>query len=85
MIGSQAKFVCERPRAAFARTLARLEALSPLAVLSRGYAVALDAETGRAIVRAEDVRVGTTLRVILHEGELRAEVTAVPREGGGRP
>ena len=53
---------------------ARLEALSPLAVLGRGYAVAWN-ETRTAIIRrAAQVTAGERIRVTLHEGELDCEV-----------
>lgn len=51
----------------------RLDALSPLAVLSRGYAIALDPR-GRAITRASDVRVGDTIAVRVEHGTIRAQV-----------
>ena len=47
------------------------QALSPLAVLARGYAIALHEPTGSALLRAGDAAPGDTLRVRLHEGELR--------------
>jgi len=51
----------------------RLEALSPLRVLARGYSVTL--KDGRVVARASQVRRGDALRTILHEGEIasRAE------------
>ena len=52
---------------------ARLDALSPLKVLARGYAVAFD-ERGRALLQAAQVRAGERVRVRLHEGELSAQV-----------
>ena len=52
---------------------ARLDALSPLKVLARGYAVAFD-ERGHALVQAAQVRAGERVRVRLHEGELSAQV-----------
>ena len=52
---------------------ARLDALSPLKVLARGYAVAFD-ERGHALLQAAQVRAGERVRVRLHEGELSAQV-----------
>lgn len=63
-------------RGALARLTGVLDSLSPLAVLSRGYALVWDAEGRRLLRRADDVRVGDALRVRLHEGGLRATVTA---------
>lgn len=52
---------------------ARLEALSPLRVLSRGYAVALR-ENGMALRAAAEAAPGESLRLLLHRGELRVTV-----------
>ena len=56
----------------------RLDALSPLRVLARGYAVAFD-ERGHALLSAAQVQPGERLRVRLHDGELDATV-AVTRK-----
>ena len=61
----------------FATASGRLSALSPLAVLARGYAVALDAKSGRPVRRAEDVAPGDRLDLRLAEGRLDARVEAV--------
>ena len=58
----------------------RLDALSPLRVLGRGYAIALDSE-GRAVKRAGELSPGDTVELRLHEGRATAEVTGVT-EGG---
>jgi exodeoxyribonuclease VII large subunit len=57
----------------------KLHALSPLAVLGRGYAIVLD-ERGRAVRRHEDVRAGDAVRVRLAEGSLDATVTGTRDE-----
>ncbi len=51
----------------------RLDALSPLKVLARGYAVAFD-QRGHALLQASQVQPGERVRVRLHEGELSAQV-----------
>jgi len=53
---------------------ARLGALSPLGVLSRGYAVCWDAQRSSALRRATQVQVGDSVLVTLHSGELDCEV-----------
>jgi exodeoxyribonuclease VII large subunit len=58
---------------------ARLDALSPLKVLARGYAVAFD-ERGHALLQAAQVRAGERVRVRLHEGELSAQVIGKKNE-----
>ncbi len=70
-----------RQRARLIEQIARLHALSPTAILSRGYAIALHEDTGRALVRARDVAVGDRLTIRLSEGALRADVvSAEPAE-----
>ena len=55
-----------------------LDALSPLRVLARGYAVAFD-ERGHVVSSATQVQPGEGLRVRLHDGELYAQVKAPPK------
>ena len=52
----------------------RLEAMSPLAVLGRGYAVAWNADRTRVLRAASDVATGDAVRVTLAKGELECEV-----------
>jgi exodeoxyribonuclease VII large subunit len=61
--------------------VARLESLSPLAVLGRGYAVCWNEERTRIIRDADAVAAGDLVRVTLDRGELNCEV----RGGGTRP
>jgi exodeoxyribonuclease VII large subunit len=64
------------------RTLAgRLENLSPLAVLARGYAVCWNAEKTAIVRHAATVSPGDRVHVTLHEGELDCEVRATERHG----
>jgi len=64
------------------RTLAgRLENLSPLAVLARGYAVCWNADRTAIVRRASAVSPGDHVRVTLHEGELECEVRARDTDG----
>ena len=61
-------------RASYAEACARLDALSPLRVLERGYAIALHEDTGRAIRSAEEVKSGDRVRVRVSKGEFGAKV-----------
>ena len=54
--------------------IARLEGLSPLAVLGRGYAVCWDASRTTILRDAGRVGAGDTVRVTLDRGELEAKV-----------
>jgi exodeoxyribonuclease VII large subunit len=60
----------------------KLDALSPLAILGRGYAIALHARSGRALMRARDASPGDRLSIRLHEGALEAVVERAIDEGG---
>lgn len=53
-----------------------LQAMSPLSVLGRGYAIALGAD-GRAVRRAADVRVGDALQLRVAQGSLLVSVRGV--------
>jgi exodeoxyribonuclease VII large subunit len=59
----------------FRSLAARLEGLSPLAVLARGYAVCWDDERTRILRDATQVGVGERVIVTLEHGELRCAVT----------
>ena len=59
---------------AFASVAHTLDALSPLAVLERGYAICLTPD-GHVVRSAESVEIGANVEVRLHEGRLSALVT----------
>lgn len=63
-----------RAHEAFGRIAHKLDALSPLAVLERGYAVCQTPE-GKVLRDAETVELNTPVKVRLHRGTLRANVT----------
>jgi exodeoxyribonuclease VII large subunit len=61
-----------------------LRALSPLAVLDRGYAICVDG-SGRAVRRAESLRGGDVLKVQFLDGDALGRVEEVhPRKGAFR-
>ncbi|MEO8500005.1 MAG: exodeoxyribonuclease VII large subunit [Vicinamibacteria bacterium] len=64
----------EARRSLFGGAVAKLEALSPLAVLSRGYALATTPE-GRILLNANDVSPGDAVVVRLSKGRLTTTVT----------
>lgn len=67
--------------AGLARMAASLEALSPLKVLARGYAIVRDAD-GHVVMDAGNVSVGDELAIRLGSGEVSAAVTATRTESG---
>ncbi len=68
------QFRLRRAHEAFGKIAHTLDALSPLAVLERGYAVCLTPQ-GKVIRSAEAVEVNSSVKVRLHEGTLRATVS----------
>jgi len=56
--------------------IGRLDALSPLSVLSRGYAVCFNDDRSAVIRRADQVTPGDAVRVRLGDGEIRCDVRA---------
>jgi exodeoxyribonuclease VII large subunit len=61
-------------RASYAELCAQLDALSPLRVLERGYAIALHTSTGRAVRSESEVKQGDRLRIRVFDGEFGAKV-----------
>jgi exodeoxyribonuclease VII large subunit len=78
-LGDLTRARLEAARAALGRLAGGLEGLSPLAVLSRGYALVWDAE-GRLLREAGAARAGDPVTVRLHRGRLRATVTSTTEE-----
>jgi exodeoxyribonuclease VII large subunit len=68
-------------RSRFARAAAQLEALSPLGVLGRGYAVCWDETRSAALREARAELEGKTVHVRLARGELDCRVTVARPEG----
>ncbi len=54
--------------------IGKLDALSPLAILDRGYSICLRLTDGRLVRSVHDIAVGDALRVLLKDGEAVSEV-----------
>ena len=65
-----------RERQEFARLAAKLDALSPLKVLGRGYSIALDSE-GRAVRESAQLKAGDKLDLRLSRGGAKCLVESV--------
>jgi len=74
-LGSAVRRAHYRAEAQLGNIAGRLDTLSPLAVLGRGYSVAWNADKTRVLRDASGVSVGDTVRVTLSRGELGCEVT----------
>jgi exodeoxyribonuclease VII large subunit len=64
----------EKRRGSLARLAGQMEALSPLAVLGRGYALVWDEETGQLLRDTTHTERGRLLRIRLSRGVIRATV-----------
>jgi exodeoxyribonuclease VII large subunit len=78
-----AERIVERRRARVEQTAGRLDALSPLATLARGYAVARGAD-GATLGSARDFSPGMDFTLLLRDGGVRARAESVERGGGRR-
>ncbi|MCS7324757.1 MAG: exodeoxyribonuclease VII large subunit [Anaerolineae bacterium] len=66
----------ERARLALRALTQQLHALSPQAVLARGYAIVRRADDGRVVRAVHEVQPDVLLQITLHEGEIVARVVA---------
>lgn len=76
----RARRLVERRRARMEQVSGRLDALSPLAVLARGFAVARGVD-GRAMGRVTAFEAGAPFDLLLHDGRVRARTESVHADG----
>ena len=69
----------ERNKQRYVASAAKLDAMSPLKVLSRGYAM-VQTENGEILRSVKDVTSGTEISVQLGDGQLRAAVLDIKEE-----
>jgi exodeoxyribonuclease VII large subunit len=67
-------------RQSVAMQMAALDALSPLAILQRGFSIVHTIPDGKMVRRASDVAVGEAVQVTLSEGQLVCQVDKVVPE-----
>ncbi len=72
-LGGAARTVLEKDSRRFAQLTAKLDAMSPLKVLGRGYAMA-QSDSGEVLRSAQQVEIGEQVRVRLGQGSLRCTV-----------
>lgn len=74
-LGSVMRLALSRRRKAFGGAVAQLDALSPLAVLGRGYAIAT--RDGLPVLSSQEVAPGESVHVRVAHGAFRARVTHI--------
>jgi exodeoxyribonuclease VII large subunit len=75
-IGQTVEGIVAARKSLLGGTAGRLNALSPLATLSRGYAVARDRD-GKALTSTREFRAGLSFELLLHDGKVSADTTDV--------
>jgi exodeoxyribonuclease VII large subunit len=75
-LGQSTERVVVRNRSTIGTAAARLHALSPLATLSRGYAVARAADGG-ALTSVRQFKPGFDFELLLHDGKVNAETKSI--------
>ena len=83
-LGALASRALTQRRQRFEGLAGRLDALSPLRVLARGYAVAFD-RRGHALRAASETKPGEVLRIRLAKGSLTATVADASPEQTAEP
>jgi exodeoxyribonuclease VII large subunit len=84
-LGQGARAVVSEAARRVDRLSTRLDLLSPVNVLARGYSITLDAQTGRVLRQADETAPGRRLRTRLHSGEVTSVVIPAgppPATGG---
>jgi exodeoxyribonuclease VII large subunit len=76
-LAASATHRAKHSRHRLAAAVGRLQSLSPLAVLGRGYSLTRLLPSGQVLRSARQVRVGDAIEVLLAEGALDARVTDV--------
>lgn len=82
VIRERAPVRSKRARNELGQLAATLHALSPLAVLARGYAIAFDS-SGKIVRSADSVQIESRLSLRLHEGVIDVEVRGASWERSG--
>jgi exodeoxyribonuclease VII large subunit len=85
MLAERQRRAGERRRSALTSLAQKLDALSPLAVLARGYSVVFRETSRRPILSAEAVRFGDRVRVQLSQGTFNAIVRETSRKTDDGP
>jgi exodeoxyribonuclease VII large subunit len=76
-LGLFARQSLQRKRQTLERSLTRLDGLSPLGILARGYSITTTWPQAKVVRSVRQVKKGATVRVRLHEGAMKCNVTDI--------
>lgn len=76
-LSSSFRLLTSAKTAQLAEISARLDSLSPLGVLSRGYGIVRRPEDGAIVRRTADVKIGDSVEVLVSDGRLLSEVREI--------
>ncbi|MFH1640528.1 MAG: exodeoxyribonuclease VII large subunit [Candidatus Omnitrophota bacterium] len=71
----------ELRHAVFNTAAEKLDSLSPLNILSRGYSIAFKMPENTIVKDAKFVKIGDAVKIKLHKGEILSQVTEVSKNG----
>jgi exodeoxyribonuclease VII large subunit len=75
-INKEMDVIVERHRNALSLAASSVEAMSPLGVIARGYAIAAD-DQKRVVKSVKSLRTGDALSLYLHDGMIDCEITGI--------
>lgn len=79
---SDIRYIYEKSRTDYVRLTAKLEALNPMSVISRGYSAVFD-EDGALVKSTESVAVGDRLNLNVSDGIIVAEAVEIKEKNNG--
>jgi exodeoxyribonuclease VII large subunit len=85
LLEERARFTLAQARNRFSNLAARLTLLAPENVLARGYSITTDAETGRVLRAAAQVRPGQEIKTRLRRGKIQSVVNETGIESEPEP
>ncbi len=71
------KVIANKQRAAFQNYIGKLNALSPLGILSRGYSISMIKGKKQALVQTKPLKVGDVIETKLHVGSFDSQVLKI--------
>ena len=74
------KLKIERKRKLLGELVATIEAVSPLSVLARGYAIISTEPEGKILSSSNQVKIGQTISAVLNKGSIKAEVKSKDKD-----